>query len=137
MAKESEPVTFSTLAKLGGLIMPYSPDEERDNPFVAELRSTARQYAVFISYRHTDNKEPGREWASWLHHVLESYEVPPDLVGQNNHHGEAIPASLYPVFRDEEELGANADLSSSIRLALANSRLLVIICSPRAVESRF
>src|SRR5690242_17110952 len=99
--------------------------------------SRSREYAVFISYRHADNKEPGRQWASWLHHALETYEVPPDLVGTENVRGEEIPTSLYPVFRDEEELPADAHLTANIRAALRISRLLVVICSPRAVASRF
>ena len=96
-----------------------------------------RRYAVFVSYRHADNKEPGRQWATWLHHSLETYEVPPDLVGKPNLRGEPVPASLYPVFRDEEELPADADLSVNIRRALEHSALLVVLCSPRAVASRF
>ena len=96
-----------------------------------------RKYAVFISYRHADNKEQGRQWATWLHHTLETYEVPPDLVGRTNLRGEPVPASLYPVFRDEEELPADADLSANIQRALRHSALLVVLCSPRAVESRF
>lgn len=96
-----------------------------------------RKYAVFISYRHADNKEQGRQWATWLHHTLETYEVPPDLVGRTNLRGEPVPDSLYPVFRDEEELPADADLSANIQRALRHSALLVVLCSPRAVESRF
>jgi hypothetical protein len=69
--------------------------------------------------------------------MLESYEVPPDLVGTPNSRGEPIPASLYPVFRDEEELSADADLTSRIREALENSALVVVLCSPRSVASRF
>ena len=96
-----------------------------------------RQYAVFISYRHADNKEMGRKWANWLHEALEGYEIPPDLVGTLNVRGEKVPPSLYPVFRDEEELPADADLSTNICRALDNSGLLVVLCSPRAVQSRF
>ena len=96
-----------------------------------------RQYAVFISYRHADNQEMGRKWANWLHEALESYEVPPDLIGKTSLRGDKVPASLYPVFRDEEELPADADLSTNIRHALENSGLLVVLCSPRAVQSRF
>jgi formylglycine-generating enzyme required for sulfatase activity/WD40 repeat protein len=96
-----------------------------------------RSYAVFISYRHADNKEMGRKWANWLHEALESYEIPSDLIGNTNLRGEKVPASLYPVFRDEEELPADADLSTNIRRALENSGLLVVLCSPRAVQSRF
>lgn len=96
-----------------------------------------RQYAVFISCRHADNKEMGRKWANWLHEALEGYEIPPDLVGTLNMRGEKVPPSLYPVFRDEEELPADADLSTNICRALDNSALLVVLCSPRAVQSRF
>lgn len=97
----------------------------------------SRRYAMFISYRHADNLEMGRKWATWLHEAVEGYEVPADLVGRMNLRGEAVPATLYPVFRDEEELPADADLSSNIERALENSGLLVVICSPRAVQSRF
>ncbi len=96
-----------------------------------------RRYAVFISYRHADNKENGRQWATWLHQALEGYEIPRDLVGTNSTTGELVRESLYPVFRDEQELPADADLTRNIRQALDNSALLVVLCSPRAVESRF
>lgn len=97
----------------------------------------SRRYAMFISYRHADNLEMGRKWATWLHETVEAYEVPADLVGKNNLRGEPVPATLYPVFRDEEELPADADLSTNIERALENSGLLVVLCSPRAVQSRF
>jgi len=100
-------------------------------------KNGTRRYAVFLSYRHADNKEPGRQWATWLHQMLENYEIPSDLAGTTNRGGEVIPASLYPVFRDEEELPADADLTRNIREALENSALLIVICSPRAVQSRF
>jgi len=41
------------------------------------------------------------------------------------------------VFRDEEDLPADNDLNHSIRVALEQSRMLVVICSPRAVASRY
>lgn len=97
----------------------------------------SRRYAIFISYRHADNLEMGRKWATWLHETVENYEVPADLVGKTNLRGEPVPATLYPVFRDEEELPADADLSTNIQRALENSGLLVVLCSPRAVQSRF
>lgn len=96
-----------------------------------------RHYAVFISYRHADNKEPGRQWANWLHDTLEGYVVPPELVGTANLRGGQVPASLYPVFRDEAELPADADLANNITQALDRSDLLVVLCSPRAVQSRY
>lgn len=96
-----------------------------------------RIYSTFISYRHADNRDEGRRWAEWLHEALETYEVPHDLVGRRNDRGAPIPSSLYPVFRDEVELPANAQLSRRIREALENSATLIVVCSPRAVESRF
>jgi WD40 repeat protein len=99
--------------------------------------NSSRDYAVFLSYRHSDNKEQGRQWATWLHQALEGYEIPVDLIGTKNNKGDAILASLYPVFRDEEELPADADLTRNIQQALERSGLLVVICSPRAAESRF
>lgn len=62
---------------------------------------------------------------------------PPDLVGRTNLRGEPVPTSLYPVFRDEEEIPADADLSANIQRALKHSSLLVVLCSPRANKSRF
>src|SRR5256885_16644458 len=99
--------------------------------------NSSRDYAVFLSYRHSDNKEQGRQWATWLHQVLEGYEIPADLIGTKNNQGDTIPPSLYPVFRDEEELPADADLTRNIQQALQRSGLGVVICSPPAPESRF
>ena len=94
-------------------------------------------YMAFISYRHADNHEPGRQWATWLHQKLETYEVPDELVGTRNERGDEIPARIFPVFRDEEELPADSDLSGPIYRALDRSRFLVVLCSPRAVESTY
>src|SRR5688572_31148871 len=101
------------------------------------LQPLRREYWCFISYRHTDNKEPGRQWATWLHQALETYEVPADLVGTTNERGDVIPDRIFPVFRDEEELPADAQLSQPIEAALRKSRFLVVLCSPRAARSRF
>lgn len=81
-----------------------------------------REYWCFISYRHSDNKVPGRQWATWLHQSLETYEVPEDLISEKNDRGDIIPSRIFPVFRDEEELPANAELSKPIEVALQRSR---------------
>lgn len=104
---------------------------------MSAIQVPVRRYAVFISYRHADNKDMGRKWANWLHESLETYEIPKDLAGTADLRGGTVPASLYPVFRDEEELPADADLSTNICRALDNSAQLVVLCSPRAVQSRF
>jgi|GEM_PF-3262687 len=94
-------------------------------------------YWCFISYRHADNKQPGRQWATWLHQQIETYEVPEDLVGTTNQRGELIPQRIFPVFRDEEELPADADLGSPIYRALDRSLFLLVLCSPQAVQSTY
>jgi len=95
----------------------------------------SRRYSAFISYRHADNTQEGRRWAEWLHRALERYVVPPDLIGTPNLRGEPIRDSLYPIFRDEDELPANADLATGIRAALEVSDHLIVLCSPRSAVS--
>lgn len=96
-----------------------------------------KKYFAFISYRHADNKQPGRQWATWLHQAIETYEVPTDLVGKVNERGDLIPARIFPIFRDEEELPAHSNLGDAITRALDETRLLIVLCSPRAVESSY
>lgn len=95
----------------------------------------SRRYTAFISYRHADNTQEGRRWAEWLHRGLERYVVPPDLIGTPNLRGEPIRDSLYPIFRDEDELPANVDLATGIRAALEVSDHLIVLCSPRSAVS--
>jgi len=94
-----------------------------------------RQYWAFISYRHLDNQRSGRQWATWLHQRLETYDVPRGLVGQTNDRGDVIPENLFPVFRDQEELAADSNLPGVIRSALERSKFLIVLCSPNSVES--
>ena len=96
-----------------------------------------RTYQAFISYRHADNTLEGRQWATWLHQAIETYQVPDELVGKKNSRGEEIPERIFPIFRDEDELPADADLGNSIANALKASRLLVVVCSPNAVASTY
>jgi tetratricopeptide (TPR) repeat protein len=97
----------------------------------------SRRYSAFISYRHLDNREERRHWAEWLHRELEIYNIPRDLIGRPNRRGELIPKSLYPVFRDEAELPAGVEFPSIIKQALENSAILIVVCSPRTLESTF
>lgn len=90
-----------------------------------------QRYWAFISYSHQDD-----ECADWLHRELESYALPKTLVGRGIPHG-VIPAKLSPVFRDRQELAAATDLSEEIREALAGSRVLIVLCSPAAAQSRW
>lgn len=88
-----------------------------------------KRFEAFISYRHGP---PDGRWARWLHRALESYRIP------------ALPSKprdgqrrLKRVFRDEEELPASSNLSTEITKALAESEFLIVICSPRAVQSEW
>ncbi len=94
-----------------------------------------REYWCFISYRHADNQELGRQWATWLHQTIETYQVPEDLAGQKNSRGDVIPERIFPVFRDEESLAADSDLSTRIYEALDHSKIMVILCSPKTLKS--
>jgi hypothetical protein len=96
-----------------------------------------RSFWCFISYRHADNIEAGRQWATWLHGEIERYAVPPELIGRVNERGDEIPARLFPVFRDETDLPVDSDLSGEINNALDNSRLLLVLCSPRSAVSPY
>jgi WD40 repeat protein len=86
-------------------------------------------YDAFISYRHVD---PDRVWAKWLHSALESYRVPRTL-----RRTKGLPPRIGRVFRDEEELPASEDLNAEIESALSQSRFLIVVCSPRATQSRW
>jgi len=88
----------------------------------------SRRYRAFISYCHADEAH-----ASWLQRVLEGYRPPRSL--RKSHPD--LPARLYPVFRDRDELASATDLSDAIRRALDDSDALIVICSPAARASRW
>ena len=104
---------------------------------MSDSPQTVDEYIAFISYRHADNIEEDRQWATWLHSQLEAYDIPAELIGTLNLRGEVIPERIFPVFRDEVSLPADADLKSAITQALDLSRFLVVLCSPRAVQSHY
>ena len=84
------------------------------------------KYYAFISYSHKDS-----EWAKWLQHELEYYQLPATLNGR-----EGLPKSFRPVFRDEDEL-SGGELKSQISRALADSEFLIVICSPNSAKSGY
>lgn len=87
------------------------------------------KYWAFISYSHADDK-----WARWLHKALETYRIPKALIGQDSR-DEAIPARLFPVFRDRDELPTSSELGEVINDALRKSRYIIVICSRAAAKS--
>jgi len=92
---------------------------------------TTPKYWAFVSYSHHDKR-----WGDWLHRSLEAYRVPRLLAGRPSRDGK-VPKRLFPIFRDREELPTAADLGGNITTALAQSRYLVVICSPHASASRW
>jgi hypothetical protein len=102
-------------------------------PPAADTHKPADEYKywAFISYSHQDET-----WARWLHENIETYKVPRRLVGRRNAYGK-VPPRVFPVFRDREELPGSFDLGGTLQAALRGSRVLVVICSPRAAASRW
>ena len=89
------------------------------------------KYWAFVSYSHQDGT-----WSDWLFKALETYRVPRRLLGRETRSGK-VPARLFPVFRDRDELPGSSELSTNLVDALRASRYLVVICSPHAARSRW
>ena len=84
-----------------------------------------KEYYAFISYKREDE-----EWAKWLAHKLEHYNLPTTL------NGKELPKNLRPVFRDTDELSAG-NLPKQIYHALSISKNLIVVCSPRSAQSEW
>jgi hypothetical protein len=89
------------------------------------------KYTAFIGYAHADQNV-----AAWLHKALEGYRIPKDLQGAAGRDG-PIPKSLFPIFRDRDELSSSPDLSQAIQDGLKTSAYLVVLCSQAAARSRW
>lgn len=93
--------------------------------------SSGCKYRAFISYSHRD-----KAWADWLHKALETYRVPPRLVGTKTDAG-VVPGRIIPVFRDREELASATDLGRKVNEALGQSENLIVLCSPASAVSHW
>jgi tetratricopeptide (TPR) repeat protein len=93
--------------------------------------NTPFKYRAFISYSHSDEK-----WAQWLHRSLETYRLPKHLVGAQTEFG-PVPARFTPVFRDRDELATATNLGATLINALEQSACQIVICSPKAAQSRW
>ena len=89
------------------------------------------RYSAFISYSHADTPV-----AAWLHRALETYRVPKALVGSATPLGPA-PRRLKPIFRDRDELAVSGDLGAELRAALGEADFQIVLCSPRAAQSKW
>lgn len=91
------------------------------------------RYAAFISYRHIPRDA---EVAKRVQRFIETFRLPRGIAKEQCESSWPIPGKpLGKCFRDEDELAASHSLPESIQTALAQSRWLVIICSPEALES--
>ena len=86
------------------------------------------KYEAFISYRH---KDPDMSVATALHRQLERFSIPPSI---RKTHG---IKKLRNVFRDQEELPTSTDLGRDIEAALTFSKWLIVVASPRLLESEW
>lgn len=69
----------------------------------------------------------------WLHHALETYRLPRQLVGTESPFG-PVPRRLPPVFRDRDELPASGDLGANLRAALADSASRSCCAQPQGCQ---
>ena len=86
-------------------------------------------YDAFISYRHAPLD---MYVAERLHKALESFRVPKLADKETKKLGKS---GIKRIFRDRDELPLAGNLSDPIMEALSSSEYLIVICSPRILES--
>ena len=90
-----------------------------------DLSDQTRHYAAFLSYAHADEAIARR-----VQQRLENFPIPAkDVMAERS--------SLKPIFRDVTELTAHHSLPEKIRMAVQNSRFLIVLCSPAAKKSHW
>lgn len=92
--------------------------------------SSSRRFSAFISYSHADERVAAR-----LHREIETYRLPKRLRDRDG--ADVAGGRLGAVFRDRADLAAADSLSAAIRAALADSGVLIVLCSPDAAGSRW
>ena len=82
------------------------------------------KYYAFISYSRKNSKA-----AAYLHRSLEHFRIPVKYVAKEN-----LPGNnkfMRPVFRDRRDLEAGEGcFTADLQQAIANSRYLIVLCSP-------
>ncbi len=91
-------------------------------------RGSDIRYSAFISYSHRDSSA-----GDWLHRKLEFYALPKRLRAARPD----LAKTLYPIFRDREELPGSSDLGQNLSDALSHSSNLLVICSPNSAASQW
>lgn len=85
------------------------------------------KYFAFISYCWDDEKE-----AKKLQKKLEHYKLPVQLQGKYPE----LESHIRPIFRDKTDLNG-VYLEGSLLDALAKSRFLIVLCSPRSAKRKW
>lgn len=104
-------------------------DTKKEINGVEIMENDTYKYKAFISYRHCS---PDSEVAKRLISLIESYNVPAKIIEE--HHTDKRVGRL---FRDEDELKANSDLSKHITSALDSSEYLIALCSKEYINSKW
>lgn len=88
-----------------------------------------KKYYAFISYSRRNSKG-----AAYVHRQLEHFRVPVKYVLEENRPGNQ--KFLRPVFRDKRDLETSeGSFTVHIKQAIADSRYLIVVCSPEAASS--
>jgi WD40 repeat protein len=87
------------------------------------------KYRAFLSYSRSDDGA-----ANWLHRQLDQYRTPRGVAGTIAG-GAKVPRTLHPIFRDRTDMSGGGQLSEKIASVLADSEMLVVLCSPAAARS--
>ena len=89
------------------------------------------KYWAFISYSGHDES-----WAKWIHKEIESYIIPRGLSPSGS---VELPRSrrLRPIFLDRDELRSGPSLNHQLIAALADSRFLIVVCSPHSARAGY
>lgn len=89
----------------------------------------AKRFRAFISYSQRD-----KPFARRLHKAIETYRVPAGVRAESL---DRRTRRVGRVFRDDDEMGASADLGASLRGALDDADALIVICSRRSAKSQW
>lgn len=88
-----------------------------------------KKYDAFISYRHADLD---KFVAETLHKQLEKF-----IISKQIRKNKGFERKNIVIFRDQDELPISSNLANPITEALKNSKYLILICTPRLLESEW
>lgn len=92
-----------------------------------EISEENYKYYAFISYSRKDER-----MARWIQKKLEAYRLPTVLQRQHKN----LPKKL-KIFRDKTDIGIGDSVENAISRELADSKKLIVICSPNSACSNW